>query len=67
MLMMPEGPERDKLLFNMRPGRGSRRYRRMVGRANWIPSTPSAPIAAANQPRSATRSAARRTRPKTSD
>ena len=39
MLVGAEGPELDRLRYLMRPRHGSRRYRRMIGRANWIRST----------------------------
>lgn len=39
MLVGVEGPQLDRLRYMMRPRHGSRRYRRMLGRSNWIRSS----------------------------
>jgi hypothetical protein len=43
LLVGAESPQLDRLRYQMRPLQGSRRYRRMIGRANWIKSTGNAP------------------------
>lgn len=43
MLEGVQGPDLDRLRYLMRPRHGSRRYRRMIGRANWIRSTAGVP------------------------
>jgi hypothetical protein len=40
MLLGPAGPELDRLRYQTRPAQGSRRYRRLIGRTNWIRSAP---------------------------
>jgi hypothetical protein len=40
---IPPGPELDRFNYLMRPRVGSRRHRRMMGRANWLRSTPVPP------------------------
>ncbi len=44
MLEGAPGPELDRLRYLMRPRSGSRRYRRMVGRDNWVSSTAEPPL-----------------------
>jgi|tagenome__1003787_1003787.scaffolds.fasta_scaffold20959323_3 hypothetical protein len=43
MLVGTEGPELDRLRYLMRPRQGSRRNRRIIGRADWIRSTAAPP------------------------
>jgi hypothetical protein len=43
MLQGVPGPALDRLRYMMRPRNGSRRYRRMIGRQNWVHSTKEPP------------------------